>query len=66
MMTEGQSANVFMTCIYSIRYAKQNVVLGCNSYDKFFCTLTNLWYENVMIWSETGKKQAKKKEKSYS
>ena len=49
MMTEGQSANVFMTCIYFIRYAKQNVVLGCNSYDKFFCTLTNLWYENVII-----------------
>lgn len=54
MMTEGQSANVFMTCIYFIRYAKQNVVSGCNSYDKFFCTLTNLWYENVIIWSETG------------
>lgn len=49
MMTEGQSANVFMTCIYFIRYAKQNVVSGCNSYDKILLYIIKSEYENVII-----------------
>lgn len=52
MLTEGDKCQLSMTYFHFIRYVKQNVVLGWYSYNKFFSALTNLWYQNVFIWSE--------------
>lgn len=45
MLTEKKSSNAFVSYFYFIRYAKQNMVLGWNFYNKFFCTLSNPWYQ---------------------
>lgn len=41
-LTEGQKCQCTYDLISFIIHAKQNMVLGWDGYDKFFCTLTTL------------------------